>query len=248
ADVQRVSEERLIVGSAIHHDRQGEMRRHTGTRRIERELADRNTHTVGAEGAEAQNALPAGNYYEAHIPLRPVTESLAHSALALDRKIKPLRTRDDMAKLQAGFAYSRRVDQRQKAGGVRHHQPVEERLVDVLQCGKMNVLFEIRRFLRQLHQDSLAPNIFGLDMFGHEADESQCLALGFGESGQLVEMWITQKGRAAQLRRHQSPVPQKLGPVISENSICMTEPLESGTLAPDGRMAEGAGVPAALAF
>lgn len=57
AHVERVREERLVVGTAVEHYGQAHVRRHTSARRVESEFADRDAHAVHAQVTEAQDAL-----------------------------------------------------------------------------------------------------------------------------------------------------------------------------------------------
>ena len=57
AEIERVFEQRLVVGADVEHDRQGQLRRHAGAGGVERQLAHRDAHAADAEIAEAEDAL-----------------------------------------------------------------------------------------------------------------------------------------------------------------------------------------------
>jgi len=54
--VQRVFEQRLVIGSEVDVHRQQVLRRHRGTGGVELQFADGDTHAVGAQIAQAQDA------------------------------------------------------------------------------------------------------------------------------------------------------------------------------------------------
>ena len=61
ADVIGVVEKLLVVGADVEHDRQAKLGMNAGAGGIERELADRDAHAVGAEVAEPEDALAVGH-------------------------------------------------------------------------------------------------------------------------------------------------------------------------------------------
>ena len=81
AEVQRVVEEGMVVGPAVEMHRQESLGRDRRARRVELQLADGDAHPVGAEIAEAEDALAAGHADEPDVALRPVPEDVAHVAL-----------------------------------------------------------------------------------------------------------------------------------------------------------------------
>ena len=61
ADIVGVVQKFFVVGADIQHHRQAEFRMNAGAGGIERQLADRNAHAVGAEVAKAQDTLAVGD-------------------------------------------------------------------------------------------------------------------------------------------------------------------------------------------
>ena len=64
----------LVVGADVERHRQARVRIDAGAGGVERELADRNAHAVGAEIAEAEDPLSVGDDDDADVLLRPVAE------------------------------------------------------------------------------------------------------------------------------------------------------------------------------
>src|SRR5262249_36407905 len=84
--IKWVLEQDLVVRADVENHRQTVLRRHTGTRGVERELADRNAHAACAEIAKTENALAVRHDDEPHFLFRPVDEELANSAAGADRQ------------------------------------------------------------------------------------------------------------------------------------------------------------------
>ena len=74
ADVIGIVQQALIVGADVEHHRQAELGVNAGAGRVERKLADRNAHAVGAEIAEAQDALAVGHHNQLG-GVRPVSQN-----------------------------------------------------------------------------------------------------------------------------------------------------------------------------
>ena len=74
-------------------------RRDARARGVERELADRNPHAVGAQVAEAQDPLPVGDDDDADVLLGPVVENLRDAAAVVRRDEEALRLARDVRKL-----------------------------------------------------------------------------------------------------------------------------------------------------
>ena len=201
AEIERVVEQGLVVGAEIDHHRQQHLRRHAGAGGVELELADRNAHAVGAEIAEAENALARGGADEAHVRLRPVAQDLLHPPLVLDREIHAARAAEDVAELQAGLADGRVVDDRQEARRIGHRGAVEQGLVVVEQVHEIDVAVEIAGLVPELLQHALELDVLALDHVGQQTGQAQPLALGVRERGRFVETRLEQQvhgGRVGQ--------------------------------------------------
>ena len=80
AQVERVVEQLSVVGADVDVHRQQVLRRHGGAGGVELQLADRDTHAVGAQVAQAEDALAGGDADDAHVLLRPVPQHLLDPA------------------------------------------------------------------------------------------------------------------------------------------------------------------------
>ena len=76
ADVDRIAEQRFVVGSRIEQNRQAMLRRNSAERGVERHLPDGDAHAAGALVAEAENALAIADHDAAHIVVARVGENL----------------------------------------------------------------------------------------------------------------------------------------------------------------------------
>ena len=76
ADVQRILEERRVVGADVERDRQRQRGMDAACRRVQGELADRDGHAAGALVAEAEDALVVGDDDEPHVLVRTVAQEL----------------------------------------------------------------------------------------------------------------------------------------------------------------------------
>ena len=100
-EVQRIGEQRRIVGTDVEHDRQATKRMQSGAGRVQRKLADRNAHAVRAEVAEAENALTIGHHDHRRFAMRPVAHHLRDAA-AVARADEEARVDDDRCVRTAG--------------------------------------------------------------------------------------------------------------------------------------------------
>ncbi len=107
ADIVGVVQQRLVVGADIQHHRQAELRMDAGAGGIERQLADRNTHAVGAEVAEAEDALAVGDDDEFG-RVGPVAQKFGDAAAVAGCNEQAARPLEDVAEPLAGEADRRR--------------------------------------------------------------------------------------------------------------------------------------------
>ena len=110
-DIVGVVQQGLVVGADIQHHRQAELRMDAGAGGIERQFADRDTHSIGAEVAEAQDTLTVGDDDQ---PCRigPVAQQFGDAAAVAGGNEQAARPLEDVAEPLAGEADRRRVDQR----------------------------------------------------------------------------------------------------------------------------------------
>ena len=74
AEVERIGEERRVVGPDVERDRQGQGRVDPAGRRVQRELADRDGHAAGALVAEPEDPLVVGHDDEPDVLERPLAQ------------------------------------------------------------------------------------------------------------------------------------------------------------------------------
>ena len=167
-----------------------------GTGRVERELADRNAHAVGAEVAEAENALAVGDDDELGA-VRPVGEDLGNSAAVIGRDEQAARPLEDQAVFLTGEADRRCVDQRLDLVDVVADHPEEQRLVAIVQRIERDIFLQITGQAAEVDEDALGLRLHRQDTRWEEAAQPKRIALLLGESCPLVEQGITQQRKPA---------------------------------------------------
>ena len=197
AEVEGVVEQRLVVGTDVEHHRQAAARVQSGAGRIKGELADRDAHAVGAQVAEAEDALAVGDDDHRRFAMRPVAHDLRDAAPVGGRHEQTARPAVDVAELLAGEADRRRVDDRHHLVRVLHDQPVEERLVAVLQCLDQDVLRERRLQAMEVLQHTRDLVFLRADVRRQQSAQSERVALRAGERRALVQRRVAQQRDAA---------------------------------------------------
>ena len=114
AEVQRVGEQRRIVGPDVERDRQRSGPGGCRCRRVQRELADRDGHPAGALVAEAEDPLVVGDDDEPDVVVRALAQELRDPVAVGRRDPRAARPPDDVAELLARPPDRRRVDDRQE--------------------------------------------------------------------------------------------------------------------------------------
>ncbi len=84
AEVERIGEQRRVVGPDVERDRQRQRRVDAAGRRVQRELADRDGHPAGALVAEAEDPLVVGDDDEPDVVVRTLAQEL-RDAVAIGR-------------------------------------------------------------------------------------------------------------------------------------------------------------------
>ncbi len=196
ADIIGIVQEVFVVGADVQHHRQAVFRVDAGAGRVKRKLADRNAHAVGAEVAEAEDALsvrdddklrrirPVGQQFRDTPAIAGVDE---HAARPLEDETKPL----------AGETHRRGVDHRLDFIDVVAYDAEEQRLVAVMQRVERDVFFQIGGQAAQIGQHALDLILHRKHVRGQEAAQSQRVALRFRESSALVKQRIAQERHAA---------------------------------------------------
>ena len=187
AEVQRVVQQRLVVGADVDQHRQTLRGVEPRTRGVEGELSNGNAHAVGPEIAQAQNALAIGHNDHADVPARPVAQHPGNVPHVLLRNIHAVRTPENLPKLLARQAHGGRVDQGHHLFDEPGHDMVIERLIAILQRGEVDVAFQIRRPFPVGAKEALHLVVNALDMRRHQAAQAQGVTLGFAKGGSFVQ-------------------------------------------------------------
>src|SRR6516165_12719951 len=103
-----------------------------GASRIERKLANRDTHSVGAEIAEAENALAIGHDDEPGA-IRPIAEDFCDMSTIVGRDEQPARALEDQAVSLASQSNGWGVNQRLDFVDMVANHAEEQRFVAVVQ-------------------------------------------------------------------------------------------------------------------
>jgi hypothetical protein len=214
AEVHGVGQEPGVVGADVQEDRQGARRVDAAQRRVQRQLADRDAHAADALVAQAQNPLPVGDDDDVDLPPGPVTQDLRDAVAVGIGDEKATRTAVDLAEALAGQPDGRGVKDRQHLLDVVRYQPVEQRLVGVLQRPQVNVPGEVgglllvglvpaaRLLLQRLHHGR------------QQAAQAQPGAFLLGERGALVGQRVIQ---------HPDP-----GTLIDAHDLSRSFPIRAG--------------------
>jgi len=119
--------------------------RHTGARRVERELPDRDAHAVRTEITEAEDTLAIGHHDHADIVRRPVGEHLADTAAIFGRNVQPATAPEDAPELLARLPHRRGVEHRHQLFQMIDDEAVEQRHVAIMQRDEIRVLLDRSR-------------------------------------------------------------------------------------------------------
>jgi hypothetical protein len=118
---------------------------HASARRVERELSRRDAHATSSLVAQPQDPLVVGGDDQPDARSADVTEQLGDAVNVVGSDPQAARTALNMAERAARFADRRGVDDRREFLDVVDEQPVEERLVAIVQRNEPDVLLQIIR-------------------------------------------------------------------------------------------------------
>jgi hypothetical protein len=162
AQIHRIVEQRLIVGADVEHNRQGQRGWDAGAGRVQAQFAGRNAHPADALIAEAENPFAVGDDDHGR-GSGVVPEDAIDLVALLVGDEQPARPTKDVRELLTRLADHGGVDDRHQLVDVLVQQPVEQRLVAVVQGGEIDVPFE-RCVL------ALIALIDPIQLLGHGAD------------------------------------------------------------------------------
>ena len=191
-----------VVGAHVEHDRKSASGIYAADESVERQLADRDAHAADALVAQAQYPLPVRHHDHVDIAVRPVANHLVKTvAVRIGHEQSPWPP-VDLAETLAGLTDGGGVDNRQGFGDVLAQQPVEQRLVAVLQRAQVDVLVEI-----VAASGELMPAMFdllgeGLHHGRQQAQQAQPAAFVRGEGSALGRQRIEQSGLSPVFVRH----------------------------------------------
>ena len=107
--MERVLRDPTSWGAASRYESSGS----TGTRSIvsiESELANRNSHAVGAQITKAKDSLAVSDHNHADILIRPMLHNLVNAAAVIWRDVESTRLTKDVRELLAGLTDCWRID------------------------------------------------------------------------------------------------------------------------------------------
>lgn len=144
AEVERVVEKLLVVGSHVENDRQCLSRVDSACGSIQGELADRDTDTAETEVTEAKDARAVGDDSDLDVLLAPVLEDSLDVACVVDRDEEALGLGVELAEALAELADDGRVDQGRDLEQVGVDERVEEPGVCPAKLSEVEVLLDAR--------------------------------------------------------------------------------------------------------
>jgi hypothetical protein len=110
---------------------------------VERQLSDRNAHPAKTLIAQSENALAIGHHDHVHVAPRSVARDLTDAITIREGNEQTPRAAIDFAELLAGQTDGRRIYDRQHLLDVLTDQPVEDRLIRVLQRPQIDMPSQI---------------------------------------------------------------------------------------------------------
>ena len=161
-----------------------------GTRRVQRQLADRNHHAAGTLVTEAEDALTVGDHNQPHVGLGEGAEDFLDAAPMVGRDPHATAAPEDMTEVEPCLAHRRRINDRHELDDVLRQQPVKERLVAVLEVGEPDVLLERIGLAADGTVGALGLLLDGVDLRGKQSVELERVALFLGERGSLVQQGV----------------------------------------------------------
>ena len=98
SQIERIGAQRVVLGPHVQCDRQARLRRDACARRVERELAARDPHSVGAQVAESEDPLSVGHHDRVDLGRRPpVPQEAGDASAVVARNIQAARLPVDVA-------------------------------------------------------------------------------------------------------------------------------------------------------
>ena len=187
ADVLGVVPPFRVVGADVQDDRQRSRRVDTPHQGVQRELADRDTHTASALITDAEDPLPVRDHDDVHLPVGAVPQQRADVVPVWIGDEQPAVPPVDVAELLARLPDGRRVQDRQHLFDVVEEEAVEEDLVGVLERPQVDVSSQVGLVCPERLIRPAALLVERLDYRRQQSVQPERLALGLGERGALVQ-------------------------------------------------------------
>ena len=142
AEVQRIGEERGVVGADVEADGQALRRMDARARDVEGQLADGDAHAADALIAQPEDAFVVGRHDQADVVVRRVPEDARDVVHVIGRDPEAARAAIDLAELLTRLAHRGRVDDGHQLGDVIDQHAIEQHLVAIVQARHPDVLLE----------------------------------------------------------------------------------------------------------
>ena len=198
ADVIGIVQQALIVGADVEHHRQAELGVNAGAGRVERKLADRNAHAVGAKIAEAQDALAVGHHNQLG-GVRPVSQNRRDTSAIVGADEQAARPLEDVAEPLAGEPDRRGINERLNLVDIVGNDTEEQRLVAVMQRVEGDIFLKVVGLLAQISQHALGLRLNRKHMGRQKSAQTERIALLVGEARAFVEKRIAQQRHPVRL-------------------------------------------------
>ena len=205
AEIEWVLQQLSTVRPHIERYRQRPGRIDAGRGGIESELADGDRHPAGTEVPEAQDPLVVGHDDQPDLGIRGSPQDVVDAPEVVRRDPDTPRSPEDVAEVLTGTADGRRVDDGQEFFEVLRQDPVEERLVPILEGCQADVALEVVGLaadVLELEGDLLLDRV---DTRRQEAAEAEHIALLVTEGGALVEERLADQLAASAVDRQAKP-------------------------------------------
>ncbi len=160
------------------------------------QLADRDSHAVGADIAEAKDAASCRNADETYIPLRPVAQYFGDPSLHLACDIHASRAAKDVAEGEAGIGDGRVVEDWYEACRIGHKCAIEQGLIPIGQADKINVSFKVVRLAIKVSQHALDLPVERIRRGRQKAFEPEAFAFVWSERRTLIANGVVQQRNA----------------------------------------------------
>ena len=174
---------------------------HAGACGVQRELSHRDAHATGSLVAQPQDPLVVGGNDQPDARPAGVAEQFGDAINVVGSDPHAARTALNVAERATRFAYRRGVDDRGEFLDVVDEQPVEERLVAIVQRNESDVLLQIISLAADMLELKLHLLLDGGHAPGQQPAKAELIPFRIGERDILVQARLIKYSRAARQRR-----------------------------------------------